>query len=136
MKTLFATFCAVLLTIALAYIGYFAYVLHEWEKPLAEFEVKNGGLGDFLVGERKEEILQRLPNWSYSPQPKPAECPQNWITPKEMTDVQHSCLVKSDLWDLSHTNASPCPVRSDEHASLRFEQGRVKTIKVVCTRAK
>ena len=95
----------------------------------------HGAAGPFEIGETKESLLARLPAEVYSPQPKPAECPKNWIEVSAMTGVERRCLLSSDSWieGVSYTRAL-CPAHVDIETTLDFKDEKLLRLTQVCRR--
>lgn len=112
-------------------IGYWLYIYGE---PIKVLELTNGKAGTFLIGETKESLLMRLPDEAFSPQPKPVECPANWIEVKTMTSIQKECLLSTDEWEVGSGIKELCPMGTDFFATLVFSGHKVERIKIRCTR--
>ena len=103
--------------------------------PLKTLHVTEGVAGNFAIGETKERILSRLPGETFSPLPKPAACPKNWLDVSTLTETQRTCLLKTDTWDegISSTRAS-CPEHVDVRTTLRFKNEKLFEVVTECWR--
>ena len=110
------------------------YALYTYNEPVKVLEISSGQAGGFLIGETKESILSRLPYESFSPQPKPAECPVNWIEIKGMSSVQMNCLLKVNVWEVGSGIKELCPEKTDFFATLLFSNNKIEKVKIRCTR--
>jgi hypothetical protein len=111
-------------------LGYYLLVI-----PARTVRVDSGAAGPFIIGERKDALLSRLPDESYSPQPKPRECPRNWIKVAGMSEVERQCLISADSWieGISYTRAS-CPPHVDIQTTLDFKDEKLVSVRQVCRR--
>jgi hypothetical protein len=101
--------------------------------PLKTIHITSGEVGIYSIGETKEDILSKFPNEAFSPQPKPAECPENWISVTTMSNVQKTCLLSSDTWiegidSVKHL----CPKELDPITTLHFQQNKLDKIAIEC----
>jgi hypothetical protein len=88
---------AVLVLIAVPLALYLIWGLY-MAVPIRWIHITSGHAGIFDIGETRESIIARLSNESFSPQPKPLECPRNWIGVSDMTATERNCLLSSDVW--------------------------------------
>jgi hypothetical protein len=114
-------------------VGYFAYVLFfYWSVPVRWIYIKNAHAGVFEIGETQESIISRLPEESFSPQPKPPDCPRNWIGISDMTATERNCLLSTDVWiEGVSSMRSQCP-NLDMVTTLRFQDKRLASVTTVC----
>lgn len=103
--------------------------------PIRIVRIDRGVAGPFEIGETKEALLARLPVEVYSPQPKPRECPKNWIEVSSMTGVERGCLLSRDSWieGISYTRAL-CPAHVDIQTTLDFKDDKLSRVTQVCRR--
>ena len=118
--------------VALGAVLFVAYRTYRFGQPVREFQVSSGVAGPFKVGETKQSLLARLPAQSYSPRPKPAACPANWIEPKVMSAIQKQYLLSTDQWVTGGVKEL-CPSRTDFFATLFFSGNRVVRVAIRCT---
>ena len=96
-------------------------------------DITNGKVGDLVIGETKEEIFVRLSNQSFSPRPKPTECPANWIKVSEMTSTQKNCLITTDIWQEGvSSTAYLCKQRADVNTILHFLGNKLERVTTEC----
>ena len=96
-------------------------------------DITNGTIGHYTIGETKDGILQRMPNESFSPIPKPTECPVNWIKASEMSPTQHSCLSKASTWqESSYSTKSSCPSGTWPNTKLHFSGKELHRVYIEC----
>jgi len=113
------------------------YVAYSFSTPLKTARVSSGRAGAFIIGETKEQALARLPNGVFSPQPKPIECPKNWIVVSNMSMTERTCLLSTDVWiDGTSSTKDVCPSRTDVNTELRFKGGKLSHVITECRRPK
>jgi topoisomerase IA-like protein len=102
--------------------------------PLKEITIKEGNFGPYIIGSTKQEILSSFSDNSFSPQPKPVECPKNWIEVINMTNGQYKCLQLSDIWHVGYGNLRSYCKRDkvDTKVSLEFENNLLKMVTLEC----
>ena len=122
--------------VALVILGA-GYVTYSLSTPLKTVRFSNGTAGAFAIGETKETILSRLPDETFSPRPKPMECPKNWIKVANMNATEKACLLSTDTWmeGISSTR-SACPENTDVNTELRFKNGKLSEVVTECWRPK
>jgi hypothetical protein len=118
------------------------YAVYTLTRPKQVFEFTSGRIGDLQLGETKEQILSRLSVGStaapagkqvFSPQPKPAECPVNWIEVSAMSSTEKNCLLKTDVWVEGHSSSRHlCKEPADVHTELRFEANQLAKVTTEC----
>lgn len=129
-KVKFRIWIAVALVLVL--VGFFAYVIFYSAVPVRWINVKSGHVGVFEIGETQESIISRLPGESFSPQPKPPQCPRNWIEISNMTGTESNCLLSTDVWiEGVSSMRSQCP-NLDMETTLRFQNKRLASVTTVC----
>jgi hypothetical protein len=113
------------------------YVVYSFSTPLKTVHISSGQAGVFTIGETKEQILTRLPSEIFSPRPKPAKCPKNWLEVSNMNTMERACLLSSDSWveGISSTRSS-CPEKTDINTELRFVSGKLSEVITECWRPK
>lgn len=113
------------------------YIVYSFTTPLKTVRVYSGSAGVFTIGATKEDILSHLANEVFSPQPKPTECPKNWIEVSKMSSIERTCLLSTDTWieGISSTRAV-CPEQSDVRTELRFVSGKLSSVLTECWRPK
>ena len=127
-----------LITGSLSIVAFLCYVFFVAPWPgdtVSERTVTSGTLGTYSIGSTKEEIMEKNFNYAFSPSPKPAACPKNWIDIKEMTPTQRNCLFDSDEWEVGHAESGVCNDKEDFHVTLYFTQEKLNRIKIRCTLA-
>jgi hypothetical protein len=113
-------------------VGFLAYVIFYMAVPVRWINIKSGHAGVFEIGESQESIISRLPRESFSPQPKPLECPRNWIGISDMTATERNCLLSTHVWiEGVSSMRSQCP-NLDMETTLRFEDKRLASVTTVC----
>jgi hypothetical protein len=126
--TVFAMF-----VVLLAFLGYGIFYM---AVPVKTFRIETGHAGVFEIGEAKEALLVRLPGETFSPQPKPLECPRNWIGVSDMTDTERRCLLARDVWiEGVSSMREQCP-GLDMETTLQFQGNRLASVKTVCRHGK
>ena len=121
---------AVAMTIA--GVGYYYYSFLA-SRPLWSFRVSTGHIGPFIIGETKEQLLNRLPNESFAPEPKPSACPKNWLEASKLSKTERLCLILTDIWvEAIPSTKSHCPVHTSINTKLRFEGGRLYEVTTEC----
>jgi hypothetical protein len=114
-------------------IAFGGYVVNYCSVPIATIIGTSGIVGDVTIGESKTAILASLKNQAFSPDPKPIECPANWIDVSQMTDVQHGCLTKTNLWHEGYPSTTTlCPKNVNVFTDLRFEADTLKSVTTTC----
>jgi len=132
-KVKFKIWIAVVLV--LVPVGFIAYMIFYMAVPVRWINVKSGHAGVFEIGETQESIISRLPGESFSPQPKPTECPRNWIDISGMTGTERNCLLSTDVWiEGVDSMRSQCP-NLDSETTLRFKDKRLASVTTVCRHA-
>lgn len=125
--------------VACVFLGLLAYVwygIYYTTVPLRTLRTETGRTGVFEIGELKQEILDRLPQETFSPQPKPQECPKNWIEVGGMTDTERKCLLSTDVWiEGVSTLREQCP-GLDMETTLQFKRSRLAAVTTVCRHGK
>ena len=122
---------AVLGLIAAPLVLYFIWGLY-MSLPVRWIHINSGHAGVFDMGETRESIIARLPHESFSPQPKPPECPRNWIGVSDMTATEKNCLLSSDVWiEGASSMRSQCPYL-DMETTLRFRSNRLASVTTTC----
>src|SRR4029077_18850569 len=117
----------------LAYVGYRIFYM---TVPVRTLRTETGRTGVFEIGESKQELLDRLPQEIFSPQPKPVECPKNWIEVSGMTDTARNCLLATDLWiEGVSSMREQCP-GLDMETTLQFKDNRLASVSTVCRQGK
>jgi hypothetical protein len=117
------------------FLSYVIFV-HSWQgDTVSERTVTSGAVGTYSIGSTKEEIMQKNFNYAFSPRPKPAACPNNWIFIKEMTPTQKDCLLKTGEWEAGYAGPGICKVKEDFHVTLYFAQEKLNRVKIRCTLA-
>ena len=127
-----------LITGSLSIIVFLCYVFFFVPWPgdtVSERTVDSGMVGSYSIGSTKEEIMQKNYNYAFSPRPKPAACPKNWIYIKEITPTQRDCLLKAEEWEAGYAESSICKEEEDYHITLYFSKEKLKHIKIRCTLA-
>lgn len=126
-------------TVAGVFLGLLAcvgFVIYYMTVPVRTLRTETGRTGVFEIGESKQEMLDRLPQEIFSPQPKPLECPKNWIEVAAMTDTERTCLLSRDVWiEGVSTLRSQCP-GLDMQTTLQFKRGRLASVTTVCRHGK
>lgn len=112
-------------------IGYRIVVLG---KPFWSFHTTQGEIGGLVIGDTKEQAMAR-PGGSFSPQPKPIECPKNWIAVAKMSPTERDCLLRTDVWKAGALT-SVCPAWSNVSANVEFKGGRLVRVTTECRLAK
>ena len=116
--------------VAIVVVGYMVY---SYSVPIKTIRITEGNAGAFTIGETKENILSRLPNATFSPRPKPMECPKNWIEVSTMTDTQRHCLLTTDTWTEGISSSrSLCPEHVDVNTNLQFKEGKLIEVITEC----
>ena len=111
------------------------YTVYSYSVPMKTIRITTGKAGVFSIGETKENILSRLPNETFSPQPKPTECPINWIEVSKMTGTQRRCLLATNIWTEGISSTSSlCPENVDVYANLQFKEGKLVEVTTECWR--
>ncbi len=127
-----------LITASLGIIAFvcYAFLIAPWPgDTVSERTVTSGTVGKYIIGATKEELIQTNFNFAFSPQPKPAECPKNWIYIKDMDPVQKNCLMNSNEWEAGNAGADICNEKEDFHVTLHFSHERLNRISIRCTLA-
>ncbi len=127
-----------LITGSLSIVVFLCYVFFVVPWPgetVSETTVTSGTVGLYSIGSTKEEIIQKSFNYAFSPRPKPATCPKNWIYIKEMTPTQRECLLKADEWEAGYAGPGMCKEKEDFHVTLYFSQEKLNSVKIICTLA-
>ena len=104
-------------------------------KPFWSFHTTTGEIGGVVIGDTKEQAIAR-PGGSFSPQPKPIECPRNWIAVAEMSATERDCLLRSNEWRVGAVTSDLCPSWSSVSANLEFEHGKLVRVTTECRLAK
>ncbi|WP_137885157.1 hypothetical protein [Pseudomonas sp. 2FE] len=130
MKNLLSILGIVILTAAIA-VG---YAIYDFGRPVKTLEITEDRAGSFVIGETKEFLLAKLPEQAYSPQPKPVECPVNWIEVKKMGHTQRQCLLNANEWEVGYGLRELCPEKTDLFTSLFFNDNKLVKIAVRCTK--
>jgi hypothetical protein len=120
------------LALVLIPVSFIAYEIYCTAVPVRWIYVKSGHAGVFEIGETQGAIISRLPDESFSPQPKPPECPRNWIGSSDMTVTERNCLLSTDVWiEGVSSMRSQCP-NLDMETTLRFKDKRLASVTTVC----
>jgi hypothetical protein len=122
--------------VGLAILGA-GYVAYSLSTPVKTVRFSNGTAGAFAIGETKETILSRLPDETFSPRPKPKECPKNWIEVSNMSATEKACLLSTDTWmEGNSSTRGACPENTDVNTELRFTNGKLSEVVTECWRSK
>jgi hypothetical protein len=114
------------LILALVFYCYYAI-------PVRYVSVTQGTTGLFQIGETKEALLSRLPEETYSPEPKPSECPRNWIEVSKATEIEKACLLSSSEWQEGDPSTRGlCPEHVDVTATLKFRGDLLVKVVTIC----
>jgi hypothetical protein len=102
--------------------------------PVRSVLISKGTVGPFQIGETKESLLSRLQGEIYSPEPKPSQCPANWIEVSKASDTEKTCLLSTSVWieGVSSTRRLFCPERVDVVTTLEFREDRLVSVATVC----
>ena len=112
------------------------YVVHTRDTPVKVTEIDHGAVNGFNIGDAKEVILRVAAGESFSPEPKPSECPANWISVRAMTEVQRTCLLGADIWHTEiRSTVAHCSGQTNEFDSLHFADNRLVKVVIRCVRA-
>lgn len=133
-KVAIYTFIIGALSIVL-FLCYLFFVASWPGDTVSERTVASGTVGSYSIGSTKEEIIQKNFNYAFSPRPKPAECPKNWINIKEMTPTERDCLLRAEKWEAGHAAPGMCKEKEDFHVTLYFSQEKLNHINIRCTLA-
>jgi hypothetical protein len=114
----------------------FAYRIVLLGGPFWWVHTTEGTIGGVFIGDGKEQALARPGKRGFSPQPKPTECPKNWIEPWQMTATEKGCLLNADLWRLGAIAPELCPSWSNASALLEFKDGKLWRVTTECRLAK
>jgi hypothetical protein len=118
--------------IAAALLVVVGYALYYFMFPKT-IRVLDGRAGVFEIGETQEALLSRLPEEIFLPEPKPKECPKNWIEVATMTETERSCLLSTDLWvEGIPSNKSVCQRQFDVNTTLEFNGNKLVSVTTVC----
>lgn len=123
---------------ALSIVLFLCYVFFVAPWPgdtVSEKIVTSGTVGSYSIGSTKREIMQKNFNYAFSPRPKPAACPKNWIDIKKMTSIQRDCLLKAEEWEAGYAAPGMCKEKEDFHVTLYFSQEKLNRVKIRCTLA-
>jgi len=119
--------------IAVAAVWLVVELDRRYSRPYATFVTQSGAIGDLRIGESKGEILARLPHQSFAINPKPPECPINWIRVSELPDVYRGCLLQVDEWWEGYTSTdSLCVEGGNVNVKLMFDEDRLISITTEC----
>lgn len=122
--------------VILAVLVYVGYGIFYMTVPVRTFRTDTGHAGVFEIGESKRELLGRLTGESFSPQPKPPECPTNWIEVSGMTDTERNCLLGTDVWIEGVSSLREhCP-GLDMETTLQFNSDKLASVTTVCRHGK
>ena len=132
MNKLLSTSLKLLGVAMLAVAIWVGYIVYSFGQPVKAFDITSGNAGSFVIGETKESLLARLPEQVYSPEPKPAACPANWIEVKVMSPTQKQCLLSTNQWESSGIKEL-CPENTDFFATLFFSGSKLVKVGIRCT---
>jgi hypothetical protein len=111
----------------------FGYVAYYYGVPVATHVATSGTVGDVTIGDAKAVILAKLPSQEFALDPKPAECPLNWIKVAEMSQTQRQCLMDVDRWEEGDPSTRAlCPENTNVFTVLQFEADRLKSVTTTC----
>ncbi len=75
-------------TIIFCVLGYL-FLFTPWPgDTVSTRDITSGSFDLYEIGDTKEEILVKGTERSFSPRPKPEECPKNWIDISDMSDIE------------------------------------------------
>jgi len=98
-------------------------------------EVTSGSVYIYEIGDSKEEIIKKSSGKSFTPEPKPKECPKNWIEVSNMNETQKQCLLNSNQWEAGFAGEKACERGQDYHVTLNFITEKLASITVRCTKS-
>ncbi len=125
----------ILYTLGLGIASYvfYVFVIVTWPGETTSVTIiDTGGLEPYNIGDSKVDILSKEMQTSFSPQPKPHECPKNWINVKTMISRERSCLLSTNQWEAS-INRKLCADNEDPHVTMYFSNNKLSRINIRCT---
>ena len=126
---------AVLLT-ALSLLSYVFFIAPWPGETISDKEITFGSIGQYVIGDTKEEILAKSSNnEAFSPTPKPEECLENWLYVSQLNSKQKSCLMNSNEWGAGNISSRVCNGNEDFHVTLYFFSDHLSRIRIRCTLA-
>jgi hypothetical protein len=110
-----------------------SYSLYNLSRHFDTFEITEGVVGDFEIGQTKDELIEKLPNKEFSLKPKPDECPRNWIMLGKMSDIQRSCFLNTSEWHEGQNSARHlCRRPSNMNTKLHFKNNALSRVVIEC----
>jgi len=95
-------------------------------------EYFSGQHENFVLGENKSDLLERLKGTKHSFMPLPLDPDRNknWVYMDSETEKEHKLLLKSDKWNVGNFGYSDecrCP-----NTTMYFKSGKLSKIRVEC----
>jgi hypothetical protein len=132
-KALLISAGILLLVVAVAVVWSVAHLESYYSRPYATFVTTSGEVGDLRIGELKSDMIGRLSSQSFAIDPKPSECPINWIEVSSMSDVYRTCLLNAERWEEGHASTrNLCKANSNAFTKLSFHDDRLVSVTTEC----
>ena len=98
------------------------------------FRVGAGSVGQFAVGETKDNLLARPLEGPIGLASVDPGCSPGWIDAAKMSGSERQCFLYADKWRVELVSSvNPCFPNLDSHTEIEFRDNRLTAIATVCT---